>query len=115
MAESLIDRAWRATTPDEIELDLADLWREVGRQGPVARAVMSNLVVVRQRPSTHDADSVNADQVAKQLPLDQVVAQHPSRVIVIQHDQHSLNCLTISDSKLGSSKVNCWAVENSIN
>jgi len=86
MAESLIDRAWRATTPDEIEPNLTDLWREVGQQARVARAVMSNLVVVRQRPSTRAADTVNADAIAKELPLDAVVAQHPSRVIVIQHD-----------------------------
>jgi glucose-6-phosphate dehydrogenase assembly protein OpcA len=86
MAESLIDRTWRPTTPDDIEPDLADLWREVGRQARVARAVMSNLVVVRQRPTRSASDAVNADAVAKQLPLDEVVAQHPSRVIVIQHD-----------------------------
>src|SRR5262245_41286708 len=86
MAESLIDRAWRVTTPDEIELELAEIWRQVGQQRRVARAVMSNLVVVRQRPATGNGRSVNADAVARELPLDEVVAQHPSRVIVIQVD-----------------------------
>src|SRR6266850_3077962 len=87
MAQSLIDRTWRATTSDEIEADLAVLWREIGQQRPVARAVMSNLVVVRERPAGRDADAVNADEVAKDLPLDEVVARHPSRVILIQHDR----------------------------
>src|SRR6266850_1382779 len=87
MAQSLIDRTWRATTSDEIEADLAALWREIGQQRPVARAVMSNLVVVRERPAARDADAVNADEVAKDLPLDEVVARHPSRVILIQHDR----------------------------
>ena len=85
MAESLIDRAWRETTPDAIEPDLAQLWREVGQHGRVARAVMSNLVVVRERPA-RGASGVDPDELAKDLPLDEVVARHPSRVIVIQHD-----------------------------
>jgi glucose-6-phosphate dehydrogenase assembly protein OpcA len=87
MAESLIDRAWRETTPDAIEPDLAQLWREVGQQSRVARAVMSNLVVVRERLSARRAADVDPEQLARALPLDEVVARHPSRVIVIQHDR----------------------------
>ena len=86
MAQSLIDRVWRATTPDEIEPDLAALWREVGQRQPMARAVLSNLIVVGERPVARAGDAVNADEVAKDLPLDEVVARHPSRVILIQHD-----------------------------
>jgi glucose-6-phosphate dehydrogenase assembly protein OpcA len=86
MAQSLIDRAWRATTPDEIEPDLAALWREVGQQRRVARAVLSNLVVVRERPAARAGDAVNADEIVKDLTLDEVVARHPSRVILIQHN-----------------------------
>jgi len=86
MAESLIDRTWRETTPDAIEADLAELWREVGQHSRVARAVMSNLVVVRERSSTRAAAGIDPDALAKDLPLDEVAARHPSRVIVIQHD-----------------------------
>jgi glucose-6-phosphate dehydrogenase assembly protein OpcA len=86
MAESLIDRAWRETTPDDIEPDLARLWREVGQQSRVARAVMSNLVVVRERLAPRRAADVDPEKLARALPLDDVVARHPSRVIVIQHD-----------------------------
>lgn len=81
MAQSVVDRAWREATADDIEPNLADLWREIGRQQPVARAVMSNLIVVRERRGD-SAEPAN-------LPLDDVVAQHPSRVILIQHDRAS--------------------------
>src|SRR2546427_4182842 len=86
MAQSLTDRAWRATTPDEIEPDLAALWREVGQQRRGARAVLSNLVVVRERPAPRAGDAVHADEIAKDLTLDEGVARHPSRVILIQHN-----------------------------
>lgn len=82
MAESLVDRAWRASSADEIETDLAGLWREVAQQQVVARAVMSNLVVVRTGTGRAPAD---LETLTSDLALDDVVARHPSRVIVIEH------------------------------
>lgn len=80
MAGTVIDRVWRETTADAIEADLAALWREVGRRQPVARAIMSNLVVFRNCESAAD---VQRSVEASDLPLDDIVARHPSRVIVV--------------------------------
>jgi glucose-6-phosphate dehydrogenase assembly protein OpcA len=85
MEGTVTTHATRPTTTEAIEPDLAALWRDVARHGPVARAVMSNLVVFRppdaaRRPGPDDV-------VAAGLELEDVVARHPSRLIVIEH-QH---------------------------
>jgi glucose-6-phosphate dehydrogenase assembly protein OpcA len=85
VAQSLIERAWRATSADELENDLAGLWREIAQQQVVARAVMSNLLVVRTGTS-RDPAAVDALPLPADLSLNDVVARHPSRVIVIEHD-----------------------------
>ena len=41
----MANRASRASAPANVDDDLAALWREVAREAPVSRAVMSNLVV----------------------------------------------------------------------
>jgi len=83
MAGAVADRTFRATVPEQIEADLTALWREVGAAAtPIARAVMSNLVVFRDR--TKDAETDPAALVAG-LPLDEVTARHPSRTIVVEH------------------------------
>ncbi len=65
--------------------DLAALWRELGQHGtPIARAVMSNLVVFRDRIAPPDADLAT---VMADLPLDEVLARHPSRLIVLEHER----------------------------
>ncbi|HEV8348105.1 MAG TPA: glucose-6-phosphate dehydrogenase assembly protein OpcA [Vicinamibacterales bacterium] len=90
MAQSVVDRAWRATTPDEIEPDLAALWRDIAKERPIARAVMSNLVVVRERAAARADEPLTPltiIELARDLPLEDVVARHPSRVILIQHDR----------------------------
>ena len=82
MAGAVADRAWRDSTPEGIEVDLATLWREAGQGDvPIARAVMSNLIVVRA-PS---AERRALTDIAADLPLDAVVARHPSRTIVLEH------------------------------
>jgi glucose-6-phosphate dehydrogenase assembly protein OpcA len=86
MASAVIERAWRDTEPDAIELRLAELWRDVGRTAPVARAVMSNLVVFR---ACGGADEFRSGSFHEAMPIDEVVARHPSRVIVIAHDDRS--------------------------
>jgi glucose-6-phosphate dehydrogenase assembly protein OpcA len=78
-----VERTWRESTPDTIEADLAALWREVADAGtPIARAVMSNLIVFRDLMAARNA---SLDAVTADLPLDEVSARHPSRLIVIEH------------------------------
>jgi hypothetical protein len=84
MAGAVADRVFRESSAENIDADLAALWRELAhRATPIARAVMSNLVVFRDRtaPPGADVEAAMAD-----LPLDEVVARHPSRLIVIEHD-----------------------------
>jgi len=82
MAGAVATRMWRESAPEEIESDLAALWRELAHgEVKIARAVMSNLIVVRA-PSDHR--TALADIVGG-LPLDEVGARHPSRTIVLEH------------------------------
>lgn len=86
MASALGDstvRTSRASTPESIDTDLATLWRELAQLGaPIARAVMSNLVIVRDRL---DVNGASIEAVRSGLPIDEVVARHPSRLIVLEH------------------------------
>ena len=78
-----IERTWRDSTPETIEEDLAALWREGADAGtPIARAVMSNLIVFRGLVAEGQA---GLDAATGGLPLDEVCARHPSRLIVIEH------------------------------
>lgn len=87
MAPAVAARVARASTPDAIETDLGALWRDLARQGPVARAVMSNLVVFREDEGGDGDASPFEDQRAGLV--DEVAARHPSRVIVVAHDSRS--------------------------
>src|SRR5439155_5925517 len=83
MVGTVADRAWKLSTPEAIEADLASLWRELAHgDTPIARAVMSNLIVFRGRAASADADVA---EIGADLPLDEVAARHPSRVIVLEH------------------------------
>jgi glucose-6-phosphate dehydrogenase assembly protein OpcA len=88
MASSVTEKAARASrtsSPESIDADLASLWRELAHgDAPVARAVMSNLVVVRAPLDVADAD---VQAMTAGLPIDEVVARHPSRLIVLEHDR----------------------------
>ena len=84
MAAPVGEATWRASTPDAIETDLAAVWRELAtRTAPVARAVMSNLIVVRDQTVVPSRTGSRSDRYT----LDEVSAYHPSRVIVITHDE----------------------------
>ncbi len=83
MASVVVDRAWRDTAPDDIEPTLAALWRDVGPRASVARAVMSNLVVVRACDAAEPLDVFAGPHGEA---IDAVAARHPSRVIVIAHE-----------------------------
>jgi len=92
MAPAVSRREWRESTPEAIEADLAALWRELARDGKIARAVMTNLVVFRLRTSTSEAPSEGAPRDSRTdaapetgEPLDAVLARHPSRAIIIEH------------------------------
>jgi glucose-6-phosphate dehydrogenase assembly protein OpcA len=77
-------RTARQSTPESIEADLAALWRELAQtEAPIARAVMSNLVVFRDHL---DIDVAELDVMTAGLPIDEVVARHPSRLIVLEHE-----------------------------
>jgi len=83
MAGAVAERVWRKSDPDRIEADLAALWREIAAgETRIARAVMSNLVVFRDRIAPVDADPT---AVVAGLPLEEVAARHPSRTIVLEH------------------------------
>jgi glucose-6-phosphate dehydrogenase assembly protein OpcA len=67
-----------------MEPDLAALWRDVARDHQVARSVMANLIVFRDRTGARASDF---DGLAGSLPIDEVSARHPSRVILLDHDR----------------------------
>jgi glucose-6-phosphate dehydrogenase assembly protein OpcA len=83
MAGSLAGRAWRPSAPERLDDDLTDLWREVARDAPVSRAVMSNLVVFCRPPA--DA-GVDLAAPPADLPIEAVAGQHPARLILMYHD-----------------------------
>ena len=90
MARAVATWTWRPATPEGIEPELTSLWSELAQHGAVARAVMSNLVVYRERTGAHAAD---ADTLAGDPLIDGVMAQHPSRVIVLDHERgHAHAC-----------------------
>jgi glucose-6-phosphate dehydrogenase assembly protein OpcA len=84
MAGGVVDRVWRDTVADDIEPALTTLWREVGARSRVARAVMSNLIVVRV---CSESEPVDAFAAAHADAIDEIAARHPSRVIVIAHEE----------------------------
>jgi glucose-6-phosphate dehydrogenase assembly protein OpcA len=85
MAAAVVQRAWRESTPEAVEDDLAALWREVAAGEHVARAVMANLVVFRFR----ERWTTYADDVAQRgdRAIESVIGLHPSRAIVIEHER----------------------------
>lgn len=83
MANAVADRVWRPSAPDRIDEDLTALWREIARDGPVSRAVMSNLVVYCRCPADLDLD-LAAPPAG--IPIEGVASHHPARVILLHHD-----------------------------
>ena len=83
MAGAVAERAWRDAAPDEIEPALSAVWREIGSHAPTARAVMSNLVIVRGCAAEEPLDAFAGGHAAA---IEAVAARHPSRLIVIAHE-----------------------------
>ena len=76
-------RALRPSAADRVDDDLAALWREVAGEGPVSRAVMSNLVVFCRCAA---ANNVDLSSPPKDIPIDDVARNHPARIILMYHD-----------------------------
>ncbi len=77
MAEAV--SVWRRSSADAIERDLAALWRETAREGPLSRALMANLVMVQERDDP-------AGNAAGREALAGAVAQgHPVRAILLDY------------------------------
>ncbi|MEO8258752.1 MAG: glucose-6-phosphate dehydrogenase assembly protein OpcA [Acidobacteriota bacterium] len=81
----------RASTSSAAEDDLSALWRELAAETPAARAVMSNLVVFRERP---EAEEVDVCAALRDGLVVEVARAHPSRVIVLVHARGNLECRT---------------------
>jgi hypothetical protein len=83
MATTLATRAWRPSAAENIDDDLAALWREVAREAPVSRAVMSNLVIFCRCAAGDDVDLASSPEG---VPIDDVARNHPARIILLHHD-----------------------------
>src|SRR5579872_6758709 len=82
MATAMTARKWRPSEPRRIEADLAAVWLELGRESPVSRALLANLIVVCHRPREASVDLAGPCDI----PVEEVARRHPSRVIVLYHD-----------------------------
>jgi len=85
MAAAVATRLFRVSTPEAIEPDLAALWREITQaDAPIARAVMSNLVVFRGKVPASPPGAAAPDIDER---VEDVLARHPSRLIVLEHER----------------------------
>lgn len=76
-------KRWRPSAADTVDDDLAALWRDLAREAPVSRAVMSNLIVYCRRAA---GDDVALASPPEGVPIEDVARHHPARVIVLHHD-----------------------------
>jgi len=80
---NVANRVWRSTEAENIDADLAALWREIAREAPVSRAIMSNLVVFCRRAADDDVDLALPPEG---VPVEEVAGSHPARIILLHHD-----------------------------
>ena len=81
----------RASTSEAAEEDLSALWRELAHDTPDARAVMSNLVIFRERA---EAEDVDVEASLRDGLVVEVARCHPSRVVLLVHARSDLECRT---------------------
>lgn len=93
MAESLTGRFVRPSAPAAVDEGLSALWAEAGRAAPVARALMANLVVIRERPAN---ESVDLAAPLDDVPIEEVACRHPSRIIVLHHGEKPDLCAPVA-------------------
>ena len=79
MADTLT--VWRRSSVEAFEGDLAALWRETAREGPLSRALMANLVVIRECDDLTD----EAGAAAREAVAGNVAQRHPVRAILLDH------------------------------
>jgi len=73
---------WRTVDPSRIERALAELWLDAAQDGPLSRAVMSNLVVVRPNASLGPDAQEDPDS-----DIVRIAQQHPARTILLAYTQ----------------------------
>lgn len=83
MAAAVDLHVWRrGAEPDDIDHELTTLWADLGRDQPIARAMMSNLVVMKACAKGSRVDLAAAPEG---VPLDDVARRHPARILVVYH------------------------------
>src|SRR2546429_2308609 len=80
---NVANHIWRASKAENVDADLAALWREIARDAPVSRAIMSNLVVFCRRAAGDDMDLTLPPEG---VPVEEVASSHPARIILLHHD-----------------------------
>jgi glucose-6-phosphate dehydrogenase assembly protein OpcA len=84
MTTSAPAAVWRSVDPAAIEPALGELWLEAAQDGPVSRAVMSNLVVVRPNAAMKpDAQEEPDSDIVR------IAQQHPARTILLNYSPGS--------------------------
>ena len=91
MERSLARHVVRSSTSETAETDLSALWRELARETPDARAIMSNPVIFRERPVE---EHVDVEAPLRDELVVEVARCHPSRVILLVHARSELECQT---------------------
>jgi glucose-6-phosphate dehydrogenase assembly protein OpcA len=79
-----------------IEKDLAALWSAVAKDGPVARASMSNLVIVSDAADQHSPGSLLEDPV-----VSRVARRHPARIIALEYEPGERRACGPSEASVG--------------
>jgi glucose-6-phosphate dehydrogenase assembly protein OpcA len=87
MERSLDHHEVRASTSEAAEDDLSALWRELAHRTPDARAIMSNLVIFRERA---EEEPVDVEAPLRDELVVEVARCHPSRVVLLVHARSDL-------------------------
>lgn len=97
MATAVDLHVWRRSAePEVIDRELTALWAELGREQPLARAMMSNLVIMKECPPGKPLDLGAAPEG---IPLDEVARRHPARILLVYHVPRApANCPPIAAS-----------------
>lgn len=72
---------WRRSSAGAIERDLAALWRETAREGPLSRVLMANLIVIQECDNPTDG----RDSAAREAIAGEVAQRHPVRTILLDY------------------------------
>ena len=87
MEKSVTDHVIRPSASETAENDLSELWRELAHETPDTRAIMSNLVIFRERAGETNVDIAAA---LREALVVEVARCHPSRVILLVHARSDL-------------------------